>query len=89
MSTESTTKVLIITDRFKITGEIALYQGARLTDFVTEAKTFIAVSNAEVKTMDGHMVFAAEFLDVHREHIELIVQTDAITNKSYGLGLKD
>jgi hypothetical protein len=71
-------KVLIMTGNFRITGEIALIEGARLTDYVVNAKPFVAVTDAEVTDLMGHKVFAASFLNVHRDHIEIIVPIELI-----------
>ena len=75
---EDRTKVLILTERYKILGEIALIPGARLTDFVVDLKSFLAVADAEVSTHDGRAVFRASFVNVHRDHIEIIVPSEAI-----------
>jgi len=45
---ESKTKVTIFTSSYRIKGFIDLVAGARVTDFMAEAKDFIAVTNAEV-----------------------------------------
>ena len=75
---ERRTKVLILTERYKIRGEIALIPGARLTDFVVDMRHFLAVADAEVLTHDGQLVFSASFVSVHRDHIEIIVPSEAI-----------
>ena len=72
MQREDRTKVTILTRNYRIQGEVALAVGARLTDFSVDAKTFIAIVNAEVTTHSGRDVLSAPFLNVHRDHIELI-----------------
>src|SRR3972149_5120042 len=45
---ESRTKVTILTGTYRIKGYIDLLPGARLTDYIVEAKDFVALTNAEV-----------------------------------------
>ncbi len=68
------TKVTILTSTYRIRGYIDLLPGARITDFMTEARDFIAVTEAEVWELipGGRMVHAAPFIDVSRAHIEII-----------------
>ncbi len=73
------TEVVILTARYRIKGAIALYLNARLTDYITEAKAFIAVTDADVMNLDGTAIFHASFLDVQKDHIEIIVPVDMIT----------
>ena len=73
MQREDRTKVTILTSSYKIHGEVALAAGARLTDYIVDADTFLAVANAEVSTHAGREVLRAPFLNVHRDHIEIIV----------------
>jgi hypothetical protein len=69
------TKVTILTSNYRIRGFIDLLPGARITDFMTEARDFIAVVNAEVWELQvgGRMVLSAPFINVNREHIEIIL----------------
>lgn len=73
---KDTTEVIIITTHHHIYGKIALVQGARLTDYIVDAKAFIAVTDAEVKTPAGGLVLKSRFLDVNREHVEIILPAD-------------
>jgi hypothetical protein len=72
---EGKTKVTIFTTTYRVKGYIDLLPGARVTDFMAEAKDFIAVVNAEVWELHpgGRQVAAAAFLDVSRDHIEIIL----------------
>jgi len=73
MATQDTrTKVVILTGTYRIKGYIDLVPGARVTDYLVEAKDFIAVTDAEVWELEGRQVFAAPFLNVSREHIEVV-----------------
>ena len=72
---EQRTKVTIFTGTYRIKGYIDLIPGARITDYMTEAKEFIAVTHAEVwdPELGGRQIIAAPFLNVSRVHIQLIV----------------
>lgn len=73
MATQETrTKVVILTGTYRIKGYIDLVPGARVTDYLVEAKNFIAVTDAEVWELEGRQVFAAPFINVSREHIEVV-----------------
>ena len=69
---ESTTKVTILTGTYRIKGNIDLPPDARLTDYMVQSKEFIAVTDAEVWEVVGRQVFTAPFLNVNREHIQII-----------------
>ena len=66
------TKVTILTSTYRIKGYIDLLPGARVTDYMAEAKEFIAVTGAEVWEVEGRQVFTAPFLNVNRNHIQII-----------------
>jgi len=71
---ESKTRVTIFTGTYRIKGYIDLIPGARMTDFMAEAKEFIAVTQAEVwdPEIGGRQIITAPFLNVSREHIQII-----------------
>ena len=68
------TKVTIFTSSYRIKGYIDLIPGARVTDYMAEAKEFIAVTDAEVWELQlgGRQIIAAPFLNIGREHIQVI-----------------
>ena len=73
MATQETrTKVVILTGTYRIKGYIDLVPGARVTDFMVQAKDFIALTDAEVWELEGRQVFTAPFINVSREHIEVV-----------------
>jgi hypothetical protein len=74
MAEETRTKVTIFTATYRIKGYIDLLPGARVTDFMTGAKEFIAVTNAEVWEIEvgGRQLMAVPFLDVCKDHIQVI-----------------
>ena len=69
---EDKMKVTIFTKNYQVTGVIELFQGGRLTDYLAEAGTFIAVTNAEILDKENQKKIAASFLNVHRDNIEII-----------------
>jgi len=69
---EDKMKVTIFTKNYQVTGVIELFQGARLTDYLAEAGSFIAVTNAEILDKENQKKIAASFLNVHRDNIEII-----------------
>jgi predicted naringenin-chalcone synthase len=72
---EERTKVTILTSTYRIRGYIELLPGARISDFMAESRDFIAVTNAEVWELHpgGRQVAAASFINVSRDHIEVIL----------------
>ena len=68
------TKVTIFTNAYRIKGYIDLIPGARVTDFMAEAKEFIAVTHAEVWELEvgGRQLLSAPFLNVSRDHVQII-----------------
>lgn len=66
------TSVVLLTANYRIRGKILLGADERITDHVTSAKNFLAVVDAEVRANDGRIIFHSKFLNVHRDHIEVI-----------------
>jgi hypothetical protein len=73
---EDKMRVTIFTGNYRITGVIELFQGARLTDYLSEAGSFIAVTQAEVLDRDDHKILKTPFLNVHRDSIEIILPAE-------------
>lgn len=71
-------RVIILTSNYRIMGEISLPKGARLTDHIAHSKSFFAVTNAEVTNMDGDHVATAEFMDIHRDHVQVIMPDEPL-----------
>lgn len=71
---EARTKVTILTSSYRIKGYIDLIPGARMTDFMAEAKEFIALTEAEVWELEvgGRHLLSTPFLNVSRNHIQVI-----------------
>jgi hypothetical protein len=73
---EDKMKVNIFTRNYRIAGVIELFQGARLTDYLAEAGSFIAVTNAEVFDTHNKKGLTTSFLAVHRDNIEIILPAE-------------
>jgi hypothetical protein len=73
-ASEKRTKVTIFTASYRIKGYIDLIPGARVTDFMVDAKSFIAVTEAEVWELEvgGRQLLSVPFIDVSREHIQVV-----------------
>lgn len=76
------TKVIILTTNHRIKGTISLYSNARLTDYIIEARPFIAVTDAEIMDINGNLIFNASFINVQKDHIEIIAPADMIADKT-------
>ncbi len=73
---DDVTSVIIFTQSYRVTGQVALArQNRRLTDYMLEAKEFIAVIKAEVTDHAGRLVLSAPFLNVQRAHVEVVAPT--------------
>jgi len=72
---QSRTKVTIFTGAYRVRGYIDLIPGARVTDFMTEAKPFIAVTDAEVYELEvgGRHLISAPFINLSRDHVQIVV----------------
>ena len=74
MADETKTRVTILTSSYRVKGYIDLLPGSRVTDFMAASREFIAVTSAEVWELQpgGRQVASAPFINVSREHIEII-----------------
>jgi hypothetical protein len=70
---ETKTKVTILTGTYRVKGYISLLPGARVTDYMVESKDFIAVTNAEVWELGNRHVLNAPFINVSRNHIQIVI----------------
>lgn len=64
--------VVILTATCRIKGEVALYHGARLTDYLVEAKSFMAVTAASITDRKTGDVENYNFINVRRDAIEAV-----------------
>ena len=65
-------KVMILTATYRIKGFISLVPGARVTDYMVEAKDFIAVTDAEVRDLNDRHLLNVPFLNVRRESVHVV-----------------
>ena len=73
---EEKMKVKIFTRHYQVSGVIELFRGARLTDYLAEARTFIAITDAEVQDRKNQKILAAPFLNVNKDNIEIILPAE-------------
>lgn len=69
---EDRTKVTILTGMYRIKGYIHLFPNSRVTDYMNESKDFIAVTSAEVWEVEGRQVLTTPFINVSRDHIQIV-----------------
>ncbi|MEE4298516.1 MAG: hypothetical protein V2J24_03645 [Pseudomonadales bacterium] len=74
------TTVVMLTSDYRIRGGISLAREERVTDYVTSARNSMAVTDAEVRADDGRIVFNADFVNVHRDHVQVIAPAE-LTHK--------
>ncbi len=76
MEGQNRARVVMLAGSFRIKGEIELMPGARVTDYMVESKSFIAVTDAEVWDLEGRRIMVVPFLNVSRDHV-VVVAPDA------------
>lgn len=69
-------KVMILTGNYRIQGEITIPDNVRLTDHIAQSRHFFALTHAKVFDHHGQETLAADFLDVHRDRVEILVPED-------------
>ncbi len=65
------------TDRWEIQGDISLPSAgynARLSDFLNNDNSFIALTNAEVYDLDGKLLASESFLSVNKRTIKVVIE---------------
>jgi hypothetical protein len=67
------TKVRIYTNHFIVEGEIFMFSGIRMTDYIISAHEFIAITNACVLTIEERVMFRTDFLSIQKDKIVIIV----------------
>ncbi len=70
------TKLTVFANGFRINGYGTVLPGARVTDYMNDSKTFIAITDATVwDVKDGRKVLSAPFLNINRSMVEFVVPT--------------
>jgi len=67
------------TDQWEIQGDVSIPAGgynARLSDFLNNTNTFIALTNAVVYSADGKLLASESFLSVNKQAIKLVVEEE-------------
>ena len=78
MDESKMTEAVFYTAKHVVTGKVNLLPGARLTDFMREAKDYVVVADVSVTLHDGTKLFDAEFVDLLRSSVEIAVPKDAV-----------
>lgn len=86
MSDSAKTRVVILTGHYRILGYISVLPESRVTDYICQSNDFIAVTGAEVWDHDERKIATTKFMNINREHIEIIIPEESITS-SIGLPL--
>ncbi len=71
------TKLVILTRSYRIKGHVHLQPGARVTDYMIDSKDFMALTEVEVWDLNGRLVMNAPFVNVSRDHIEIVTPEGA------------
>jgi len=71
------TKVVILARSYRIKGHIHLQPGARVTDYMIDSKDFMALTDVEVWELAGRLVMQSPFINVSRDHIEVVAPDNA------------
>jgi hypothetical protein len=78
---DTRTRVLVYTSNYTIHGDVSLFEGARLTDYMNMGGEFIVITNAHVATPDGHTLLRTSFLNLRCDQIVFIVEDSAIKSE--------
>lgn len=74
MSEITHTAVVVLTGEYKITGFIDLLPGSRLTDYITAARSYFAMTDAVVEEVrTGKTMFRGKFVDINRDSVVMIM----------------
>ena len=61
-----------MTGHYRVKGFISLLPNERQTDYLLNARPFVAVTNAVLYDSTGCEILKVPFMNVHRDHIEVI-----------------
>jgi len=75
-------EVFIMTGNYRVKGFISLLPNERQTDFLLNARPFVAVTKAQLFDTNGCEILKAPFVNVHRDHIEVISPVEDSTDFS-------
>ena len=60
----------------QIHGYVHVRKGERLSDEINESNPFLAVTNAEICSLEGEVLYSSKFLAVNRSHIIWLMPID-------------
>ena len=68
-----TSKVMIVLSQYRITGNVHLHPGQRLSDYINGIKEFIPVTTAKVHKLDSeNNVISMDLLEINIRHVLLV-----------------
>jgi hypothetical protein len=68
------TKLSVFANGFRINGFGSVLPGARITDYMNDAKGFIAITDVTVwDVKEGRKVMSVPFINVNRDSVEFVV----------------
>jgi len=72
-------RVFILTDFYRIEGDMHLVSGSRLTDIVNiKTKDFFPITDAKVSSNSGEILYSLNYLAVNRDAITAIFPAEDI-----------
>lgn len=71
--------VVVLTDTFRIEGNLGIFSGVRLTDYMNESKSFIPITDATVKDLSGRQIMKTALINVKKESIQLVIPAESVT----------
>ena len=72
--------VRVYTHQFQLIGDLSIFAGVRLTDYMNESKPFVSLTDVKAYDREGRTLFGSAFLNVRRDSIELIVPEDQVND---------
>ena len=70
----------------RIRGYVHVRKGDRLSDEINQNILFLAITNAEIFTLEGEFVYTSEFLAVNRDHIVWLMPIAEHQDRPEGTG---
>jgi hypothetical protein len=84
--TEVISKDLILshiqTQTYHIRGYVHVRKGERMSDELNQTNLFLPVTNAEIHSPEGKILYITDFLVVNREHIVWLMPVEEPQNRS-------
>jgi hypothetical protein len=71
----------IQTETQSIQGYVHVRKGERLSDELNHDNNFLAITEAEVYSLDGQLLYSTNFLAINRKHIIWLMPIDQLHNQ--------